>query len=174
MSLGTTAVIDTCLLINWAHFSEKDILKKLFQRLFIPEKTYPEIKTIVATRVAAQWMTKRFLIITPVLTKDENEVVKVLDVAARYPELPTLDLPELYAFVLAKRLKIPLLTDNKAPKRLAEVTTEYSDVTVYDSLDLLKLTFHGEVLIEKVKRFMQDTSFFFSKHKLGEIGFNEK
>ena len=166
-----SAVIDTCFLINWAKFSKRDKLKLVFDRLFMPEPTFSEVKSDTALSLASEWLSRRFLVLTPIMPTDEPGIEAILRLVASRPELPSIDPPELYAFVLAKRLDIPLLTDNKAPKRISLASEEFSSVLVLDSLDVLKLVAErGLDLAELVELFMADTGFRFSKKRLAEIG----
>jgi len=164
------AVIDACFLINWASFSEVALLKNLFSRLFMPEVVFAEIKSAKARALSAEWLSERYLVLTPVTRLDENEVLEIMSLMAQYPSIPTLDPPELYAFVLAKRLNIPLLTDNKAPKRLVEVVERYKGVRVYDSLDVLVLATPKDRLKDVIEKFINETSFRFSRKRLEELG----
>ena len=170
MSIYTGAVIDACLFINWSKFSLKEDLRKLASRLFMPEVVFQEIKSPHARALAAEWLSSRFLVLTPLTKLDETEVENVLSIMSSYPQIPPLDPPELYAFVLARRLRIPLLTDNKAPKRLVEVAPSYSGVIVLDSLDILVKLYGSHELKAVVERFMADTSFRFSSRRLAELG----
>ncbi len=165
----TSAVVDACLIINWSLFSEPDRIKRAFNRLLMPEVTFEEIKSERAKALSAKWLSERYLVLTPVI--DEGEVSKILSLIAIYPQVPIIDPPELYAFVLAKRLRIPLLTDNKAPKRLTEVVPEYKEVAVYDSLDILIMTSPREELNDVIERFMNETSFRFSRRRLKSLGY---
>jgi predicted nucleic acid-binding protein len=167
--MTSSAVVDACLIINWSLFSEHDRIKRAFNRLLMPEVTFEEIKSEKAKALSARWLSERYLVLTPVI--DEEEVGKILSLIAMYSQVPTMDPPELYAFVLAKRLKIPLLTDNKAPKRLTEVVSEYKEVAVYDSLDILVMTSSKEELNDIIEKFMRETSFRFSKRRLKSLGY---
>ncbi|MGC9103600.1 MAG: hypothetical protein ACP5JF_02260 [Candidatus Methanodesulfokora sp.] len=167
--MASSAAVDACLIINWSLFSEYDRIRRAFSRLFMPEITFEEIKSEKAKALSAKWLSERYLVLTPVI--EEGEVRKILSLIAMHPEIPTIDPPELYAFVLAKGLGIPLLTDNKAPKRLTEIIPEYRNVAVYDSLDILIMTSSKEELNDVVEKFMRETSFKFSKRRLESIGY---
>ncbi|RLI08625.1 hypothetical protein DRO32_02005 [Candidatus Bathyarchaeota archaeon] len=165
-----SAVIDTCFLINWARFSEREKLKLLFDRLFMPEITFSEVRSMVALGLASEWLASRFLVLAPVLPTNEEEVEGILKLVASHPQIPSIDPPELYAFILARRLEVPLLTDNKAPKRVSQLSGGYS-VPVLDSLDVLKLiSDRGFELRELVAKFMEETGFRFSRSRLEEVG----
>ncbi|RLI13681.1 hypothetical protein DRO33_00820 [Candidatus Bathyarchaeota archaeon] len=165
------AVIDTCFLINWARFSGRGKLKLLFSRLFMPELTFSEVRSETALMVASKWLSERFLVLAPTLPTDEDEVEEILRFVASHPQLPAIDPPELYAFVLARRLGVPFLTDNKAPKRVSQLSTQYSSVLVLDSLDVLKMIAdRGEELGTLVESFMKETGFRFSRARLREVG----
>jgi len=166
-----SAAIDTCFLINWARFSRREELELVFDRLFMPEPTFSEVKSDVALSLASEWLSRRFLVLVPVMPTDEREIEAVLKFVADHPELPSIDPPELYAFLLAKRLSIPLRTDNKAPKRISLASEDFSSVLVLDSLDVLKLIAEkGHDIAELVERFMEDTGFKFSRKRLVELG----
>ena len=167
-----SAVVDTCFLINWARFSRRDLLRELFDRLFMPEPTFSEVKSEAALSLASEWLAKRFLVLTPVLPANEREVELLLRFVAEHPQLPSIDPPELYGFILAKRLGLPFLTDNKAPKRVALALESYSSVVVLDSLDVLKLAAEtgSASLAELVDAFTRETGFRFSRTRLREVG----
>ncbi|HEW89920.1 MAG TPA: hypothetical protein ENG43_01075 [Candidatus Bathyarchaeota archaeon] len=167
------AVVDTCFLINWARFSGKEKLKLLFDRLFMPEITFSEVKSYTALSVASKWLSERFLVLAPVLPANEEEIGSILAYVASHPQLPSIDPPELYALVLAKRLNVPFLTDNKAPKRLVHISDRHSSLLVLDSLDVLKMIADVDGSLELgslVADFMRETSFRFSRARLREVG----
>ena len=168
------AVVDTCLVINWSRFSEADRIKRAFHRLYMPELTFSEVKSPRARALAARWLTERYLVLTPIMRVDEEEATKLLAAASRRPEIPPLDPPELYAFAQALRLRVPLLTDNKAPKRVTEYLEEYRWARVYDSLDILILTSTPQELPSVIEKFIRETSFMFSRRRLVALGVQAK
>ncbi|MCC5998557.1 MAG: hypothetical protein LM573_05725, partial [Thermofilum sp.] len=72
---------------------------------------------------------------------------------------------------VAKRRGYAVLTDNKAPKYLAQILKDYSTVKVLDSLDILSLIY-GDDLAEAVKAYKEDTGLVFSKTRLKTYGIN--
>jgi predicted nucleic acid-binding protein len=118
----------------------------------------------------APWLASRRAFLIPRINDYEVEALRLVEFS-RSQRLPTLDPPEAYCLAVAKRRGYAVLTDNKAPKYLAQILKDYSTVKVLDSLDILSLIY-GDDLAEAVKAYKEDTGLVFSKTRLKTYGIN--
>jgi|YelNatPaOPRAMG01_1025707.scaffolds.fasta_scaffold187607_2 hypothetical protein len=165
-----SAVSDTCFIVNWSNFRRRGDLFKHFKTINLPIAVIDEVRDVDVKRFIAGWIVKGFIKILPSLPSIDVETLKLIRLVENIPSLPRIDPPEAYGLIYAKILGIPLLTDNKAPKRIVKVIKEYEDVAVLDSLDVLKAIYCRRGLLRsRVKEFMQDTGISFSAERLREI-----
>jgi predicted nucleic acid-binding protein len=118
----------------------------------------------------APWLASRRAFLIPRINDYEVEAQRLVEFS-RSQRLPTLDPPEAYCLAVAKRRGYEVLTDNKAPKYLAQILKDYSTVKVLDSLDILSLIYCDD-LAEAVKAYKEDTGLVFSKTRLKTHGIN--
>ena len=163
-------MVDTCFLINWTYFRQREDLFKLFSRLVIPSIIYSEVKDKEVKDYIVQLLLKKRLLLVPRTEKVDRLALKLFNVINSIEELPTIDPPEAYALALAKYLKIPLLTDNASPRLATIFVKELKGLQVYDSLIILTRIYYGKRLQEKVKEFSSDTHILFSEKRLKKYG----
>ena len=165
-----SAVSDTCFIVNWSNFRRREDLFKHFKTINLPIAVIDEVKDVGVKRFIAGWIVKGCIKILPSLPSIDVETLKLIRLVENIPSLPRIDPPETYGLIYAKILGIPLLTDNKAPKRIVKVVKDYENVTVLDSLDVLKAIYCRRGLLRnRIKEFIQDTGINFSVERLRGI-----
>jgi hypothetical protein len=164
------AIVDACFLINWSWFRQRNDLLNLFTRLVVPTPVLVEVRTERARSYLAELVVSRRLLIAPRVQAVDQLALKLFEVIDAEPHLPTIDPPEAYALALAKHMRVPLLTDNAAPKLATRYVEEVKDVEVLDSLDVLARLYLSTRLRSKVEEFMRDTGVLFSEGRLRDYG----
>ncbi|MCL7399928.1 MAG: DNA-binding protein, partial [Thaumarchaeota archaeon] len=159
----STAVADTCFLVHWLRFRERERIFEVFESIAVPVMVLDEMGARGRVMLAP-WLASRRAFLIPRINDHEVEALRLVEFS-RSQRLPTLDPPEAYCLAVAKRRGYAVLTDNKAPKYLAQILKDYSTVKVLDSLDSLSLIY-GDDLAEAVKAYKEDTGLVFSKTRL--------
>jgi len=165
----STAVADTCFLVHWLRFRERERIFEVFESIAVPVIVLDEMGARGRVMLAP-WLASRRAFLIPRINDHEVEALRLVEFS-RSQRLPTLDPPEAYCLAVAKRRGYAVLTDNKAPKYLAQILKDYSTVKVLDSLDILSLIY-GDDLAEAVKAYKEDTGLVFSKTRLKTYGIN--
>jgi hypothetical protein len=165
----STAVADTCFLVHWLRFRERERIFEVFESIAVPVMVLDEMGARGRVMLAP-WLASRRAFLIPRINDYEVEALRLVEFS-RSQRLPTLDPPEAYCLAVAKRRGYAVLTDNKAPKYLAQILKDYSTVKVLDSLDILSLIY-GDDLAEAVKAYKEDTGLVFSKTRLKTHGIN--
>ncbi|NAZ24496.1 MAG: DNA-binding protein [Thermofilum sp.] len=165
----STAVADTCFLVHWLRFRERERIFEVFESIAVPVMVLDEMGARGRVMLAP-WLASRRAFLIPRINDHEVEALRLVEFS-RSQRLPTLDPPEAYCLAVAKRRGYAVLTDNKAPKYLAQILKDYSTVKVLDSLDILSLIY-GDDLAEAVKAYKEDTGLVFSKTRLKTYGIN--
>ena len=165
------AVADTCFLVHWLRFRDRERLFEVFDSVAVPVIVLDEMG--VRGRVMlAPWLASRRAFLIPRINEYEVEALRLVEFS-RSQRLPTLDPPEAYCLAAARRRGYVVLTDNKAPKHLVQALSEYSGVRVLDSLDVLALIYSGG-LVEAVKAYEEDTGLVFSRSRLRAYGIEHR
>jgi hypothetical protein len=163
----STAVADTCFLVHWLRFRDRERIFEVFESVAVPVIVLDEMG--VRGRVMlAPWLASRRAFLIPRINDYEVEALRLVEFS-RLQRLPILDPPEAYCLAVARRRGYAVLTDNKAPRYLVQALSEYSGVRVLDSLDVLALIY-GSRLAEAVKTYKEDTGLVFSRSRLRAYG----
>ena len=149
--------------------SGKERIFEVFESIAVPVMVLDEMGARGRVMLAP-WLASRRAFLIPRINDYEVEALRLVEFS-RSQRLPTLDPPEAYCLAVAKRRGYAVLTDNKAPKYLAQILKDYSTVKVLDSLDILSLIY-GDDLAEAVKAYKEDTGLVFSKTRLKTYGIN--
>jgi len=163
----STAVADTCFLVHWLRFRDRERIFEVFESIAVPVMVLDEMGARGRVMLAP-WLASRRAFLIPRINDYEVEALRLVEFS-RSQRLPTLDPPEAYCLAVAKRRGYAVLTDNKAPKYLAQILKDYSGVKILDSLDILALIYCDD-LAEAVKAYKEDTGLVFSKTRLKTYG----
>jgi predicted nucleic acid-binding protein len=163
----STAVADTCFLVHWLRYRDRERIFEVFESIAVPVMVLDEMGARGRVMLAP-WLASRRAFLIPRINDYEVEALRLVEFS-RSQRLPTLDPPEAYCLAVAKRRGYAVLTDNKAPKYLAQILKDYSGVKVLDSLDILALIY-GDDLADAVKAYKEDTGLVFSRTRLKTYG----
>ena len=169
-------IADTCFLIDWARYRNKDILFKIFDLVFISETVLREIKSdLTISWIASKLAENKLAFYTE--TDDEIEEARRLVLLSReIPHMISIDLPEALCLVVGRRRNFTVLTENKGAIMATEVFEEYKDVIVWRALEVL-LVAHLERMIDidckdplkHFRGYQEDTLHIFSNKDLDEV-----
>ena len=166
------AIADSCFLINWARFHQRNDILKVFNKIVIPEIILDELEDVEVRRMIAKWVIKDVIIIAPRLLSLNSLTMKIVSLSESIPFIPRVDPPEAYCMCLAMKRGYIILTDNKAVKRIKEIIEEFKQIIVMNSLDVLMSLYrkNKRLLVKKILRFMRETGIVFPKSRLRELG----
>jgi hypothetical protein len=106
-------VLDACFIIDWARWSRRNLLWRVFSFGFVPEPVLREISTPEPLRVLREWMSAGFLTVHPSSRDLEDEALRLIIEARRNPRMPRIDPPEAVCVALARRIGAVVLTENR-------------------------------------------------------------
>jgi len=135
------AIADTCFLIDWARYRDRDILFKVFNVVFIPETVLREVKSEGTITWIASRLTENKLALYTEVEDEVEEARRLVEISRRIPHTLPIDLPEAICLVVGKVRGYVVLTENKGAIMISEVINEYRDVVVWRALEVL-LTAH--------------------------------
>ncbi len=162
--------IDTCFIIDWARYSRRGLLYRLFDLCYITEDVVREIKSEVTAEFVAEGLARGFLAFYPFMDALEPIVRDVMSV--RDPRIRRLDPPEAYAIAIGYREGAVVLTENKGAVALTRYVPKYSSVKVWRSIDVLReLAARGLInLGEELDRYERETGHRFPRREGGTAG----
>jgi predicted nucleic acid-binding protein len=163
----SAAVADTCFLVHWLRFRDRERLFEVFDSVAVPAMVLEEMGAR-GRAMLAPWLASRRAFLIPRINEYEVEALRLVEFS-RSQRLPALDPPEAYCLAVARRRGYAVLTDNKAPKYLVRALSEYASVKVLDSLDVLALIY-GSTLIRAVRAYEEDAGLIFSRSRLRTYG----
>lgn len=105
MSLPSVCVLDACFIIDWARWSRRNLLWRVFSFGFVPEPVLREISTPEPLRVLREWMSAGFLTVHPSSRDLEDEALRLIIEARRNPRIPRIDPPEAVCVGQAQRAR---------------------------------------------------------------------
>ncbi len=170
--MSSVCSIDTCFLIDWARYSRRHILEKLFEFCYVTDEVLREIVSETTLQYVAQLLGKGFLVLYPFKETLEPIVRRLIEVSARDPRIRTLDPPEAYALAIGLRENAVVLTENRGVHTLVKLYAEYSNVKVWRSYELLVEAYRRglvENLEEELARYERETGHRFPRRSRGGV-----
>jgi len=146
--------VDTCFLIDWARYSKRDILEKLFDYCFVTEDLLNEVKTEITLTYVATLLAKGFLVFYPFKHELDPLVRQLIDISIRDPRIRVLDPPEAYALAIGIREGATVLSENRGVIGIVRYYPQYSSVIVWRSYELL-LEAYRRGVIENFEKELQ-------------------
>jgi len=170
------AIADTCFLIDWARYRNRDLLFKIFDVVFVSESVLREIKSETTISWIASKLAENKLALYTETEEELEEARKLVEISRRIPHIPSIDLPEALCLSIGRRRNYVVLTENKGAIMAPEFVEGYRDVVVWRALEVL-LAAHlvGEVYVDcnnPLKYFIEyqeDTLHIFSQRDLLEV-----
>jgi len=162
--------IDTCFLIDWARYSRREILEKLFDYCFITEDVLNEIKSELTLTYISSLLAKGFLVFYPFKRELELIVRDVIEVSVRDPRVRALDPPEAYALAIGVREGAVVLTENRGVISITKIYPQYSSVAVWRSYEVILEAYKRGIVSnfeEELRRFEVETGHRFPKAPRG-------
>ena len=145
------AALDTCFLIDWAYYRERETLKQLFDKLIIIEKVLNEVKSERTLTLISKWLSEDFLYIIPITNQIEKTAESITRMVTVNSTLPRVEEPEIYGLAIAKIYNVPLLSENKGALRLTYLLPELEGVKVLRALDILSMLIKRRILKAQTK-----------------------
>ena len=131
------AIADTCFIIDWARYRNREIIFRVFDIVFIPEAVLREIKSgTTITWVARGLASGKLSLYTE--SEDEVEEARSLIIRSRrISHMIPVDLPEALCIVIGRRKGYTVLTENKGAIMATDIFDEYRGVIVWKALEIL-------------------------------------
>ena len=175
MSLPSVCVLDACFIIDWARWTGRNLLWKVFSFGFVPELVLREIATPQPLKVLREWMSAGFLTVHPSSRELEDEALRFIVEARKNPKIPRIDPPEAACVALARRVGAVVLTENRGVVRAYEVAREsLAPAIVWNSLRLLAHFYAAGVVVsrgfeELVSGYEQEVKHAFSRREVARV-----
>lgn len=162
------ASIDTCFLIEWCRYRNRDLLVKAFKYAYVTEDVLVEVKSEKTLEFTSNLLSSGFLVIYPFRRELESIVRSIIDISINDSRIRVIDPPEAYAFAIGVREKCIVLTENKGIVRLVEFYGEKFPVKVWGAYELLKFLYErGYIrnLEDELRNYTMDTHHMFPRSK---------
>jgi len=131
-------VADTCFLIDWARFSQRDLLFELFELVLVPEQVLAEVRSESTLLWLSRQLGRRRLRLFTPLPRQLEEAYRIVRASYAIHGLRRLDLPEALCLVVGREHGYMVLTENRGALMVREVLPELSDVVVWRALEVLR------------------------------------
>jgi len=172
MSRSSAAAVDTCFLIDWSRYSRRECIRRVFSRLVVTEPILREVVSESVLSMLASWISSGYIVISPI-REDDAEVEELVAYAAADPRVPRLDPPDATVLVTARRMKIPLISENKATLRITEYHPRYREVRVIGALEVIAEAWRTGALEvglrEALVEYERETRHLFPRRKLAQL-----
>ena len=137
MSPEEFAIADTCFLIDWAHYRNRDLLFKLFKVVYVPENVLNEVRSERTISWISRALSNDYLALYTPMGDEINEARRLIELTRLKPEVPSVDLPESLCLVIGRRRGYVVLSENRGAVLAPKILDEYKNVTVWRALELL-------------------------------------
>jgi predicted nucleic acid-binding protein len=136
MSAEAFAIADTCFLIDWASWRQRDLLFRLFKTVFVPELVIREIKSERTVEWVASSLSSGSL---SLFTETPDIISFARDLVERSKLFPVrgIDLPEAICLAAGRMRNYVVITENRGALMAADFIEELSGVKVWRSLELI-------------------------------------
>jgi len=135
------AVADTCFIIDWARYSNRHVLFKVFNRVLIPRQVLDEVRSEATIDFLATGLAEGGLVYyepTPEVIVEADELVR--EILAK-PALRRVELPEAVCLVMGRRYGYIVLTENLGALMAVKGLARLKGVTVWRTLEVLAQAF---------------------------------
>jgi len=153
------AVSDTCFLIDWAKYSKRDILFKLFLAVYIPEEVLNEVISENVLKWIVSMLRQRKFILYTARGPELDEARRIMDYMARIPWIRSIETPEAICLALGYLYGYTVITENIGAHQAVDVIPGYKRVRVMKSLTILKeaiIKGYISTSIEEIERVFEE------------------
>jgi len=164
-------VVDACFLIDWCRFRRRELIKEVFERLYVDEEVLAQFRSEAVLELIARWMGEGFLTLRAWSTLDEEELGRLRAIVESNTRIPTLERPDLKSLVSARKMNAALLSENLGVLRVCQYVPSYTQVKVYTALDVLALIVKAKgepKLRQLIAEYEEDTKHRFSSRRVEE------
>ncbi len=135
-----TGIADTSFIIDWAKYSRRDVIFRLFELIWLPEAVLAEVRSEHTIAWIAGGLASENMAIFPDLPEIRGEALKIMEVSRKYP-VKSLDYPEAFCLAVGRERKVIVLSENGG-----------AYVAQFTFLKGVKVWRAFEVLLELLKR----------------------
>ncbi|MGB9759471.1 MAG: hypothetical protein ACP5KW_04270 [Thermoproteota archaeon] len=154
--MSSAASVDTCFIIDWAHYRRAELLERIFDSILLTEHVLREVKSERTITLITGWLSKGKAYIVPITPSIEKFARELISYAIHEPRIPRVDEPEIYGLAIAREYKVPLLTENKGAIRLASYHQELKGIKVMRAIEVLSKLIEDGVINAKNKKEIED------------------
>jgi predicted nucleic acid-binding protein len=169
MSAEAFAIADTCFLIDWASWRQRDLLFKLFKTVFVPESVIREIRS----ERTVEWIASSLASGSLSLFTETPDILSLArDLVERSKLFPIrgIDLPEAICLAAGKMRNYTVITENRGALMAADILEELSGVRVWRSLELITEGLRRELIrgdpLKVFEEYERDTGHRFPRRDL--------
>jgi len=167
-------VIDACFIIDWSRYRHRDLIKGLFDILYIHEEILAQLRSEISISFTSRLLAEGKLRLYPWTQSDEDEFLLLRSEIIANPRIPSLERPDLLCLIIARRANAILLSENIGIHRVIEFHPRYRNVKVWTALETLEhLVYRGLITLSSEEEFMrfvreyeQDTNHIFRKRRI--------
>jgi len=165
--MSTNAIADTSFLIDWAKYSKRDLLFKIFDTVWLPEAVLNELKSENTVTWVVENLSRGRMALFPELTYYREEALRLMELSSKYP-VRRLDYPEAYCIAVASDRGYIVLSENGAAYTAQFL---YARAKVWRALEvLLELAIRNLISKEEVYKYEEETLHSFPRKDLERIG----
>ncbi|ABO08433.1 hypothetical protein [Pyrobaculum calidifontis] len=165
--MSTEAIADASFIIDWARYSRRDLLFKVFDVVWIPEPVLGELRSERSVMWVAEKLAAGVMALFPELPNYRDEALRLMEMSGRYP-VRRLDYPEAYCIAVAGDRGYTVLSENGAAYAAQFL---YARARVWRALEvLIELEKRGFIDKSEIYRYEEETKHKFPRRDLQMLG----
>jgi predicted nucleic acid-binding protein len=173
MSLSGFAIADTCFLIDWSYWTQRDVLFKLFRAVFVPEVVLREVKS----EQTVEWIAAMLASGQLALYTETSDVVglatRIVERSRLVPGLRGVDMPEAICLAVGKLRGYVVLTENRGAIMAVDFLDELSGVVIWRALEVVREAIRRGFIVgdprQVFKLYEKETKHRFSRAELEAV-----
>jgi len=166
-------VADTCFIIDWSKYSNREVLFKLFNKVLILKQVLDEVRREETLNYIVQkMMTEQIEFYEPstLVLREADEIVRR---SISIPHLRRVDLPEALCIAIGRGYGYVVLTENLGAYYFVKHEDRYKHVIIWRSIDVLREAYlkgflHGDPL-NIIEEYQRETKHVFSKREINRF-----
>jgi predicted nucleic acid-binding protein len=156
-------VIDTSFLIDWARYSKRDLLSKVYDKIIILSKILDEIKSEITLIYVVSEMEKQFFIYVDITSQIENRAMEIVNQSLKSKRV---DLPEALCLAYAENFGYDVLTENMGAIRFPSLVKKIKAIDVLAEMYANCLI---DDLKEEIENYMRETKHKYSDEEIWRV-----